>query len=72
MANSSRGVMKITTEGADTTESISKPVQGTQGLPYETIDSLKQVVQLDQLDKGHALVLKDNGGKLNLETVELP
>ena len=72
LANSSRGVMKITTEGADTTTSISSPVQGTKGLTYDTIDSLKQVVQLDQLDKGHALVIQDKAGTLVLETVELP
>jgi len=72
LANSSRGVMKITTDGADTSTSISSPVQGTKGLTYDTIDSLKQVVQLDQLDKSHALIIRDNAGTLNLETVELP
>jgi len=72
LANSSRGVMKITTDGADTTESISSPVQGTKGLTYDTIASLKQVVQLDQLDKNHALVIQNNDGNLVLETVELP
>jgi hypothetical protein len=72
LANSSRGVMKITTDGADTAASITSPVEGTKGLPYQTIESLKDVVQLDQLDRGHALVLKNEGGKLNLETVELP
>jgi hypothetical protein len=72
MANSSRGVMKISLEGADTAASITAPVSDKQGLPYETIDNLKQVVQLAQLDASHALVLKDDAGKLNLETIELP
>jgi hypothetical protein len=72
LANSSRGVMKITTDGADTAASITSPVRDKEGLTYETIESMKQVVQLDQLDKGHALVLKDEGGKLNLQTVEMP
>jgi hypothetical protein len=72
LANSSRGVMKIPTEGADTAKSITSPVSDKQGLGYETIASMKDVVQLDELDRGHALVLKNEGGKLNLETVELP
>jgi len=72
LANNSRGVMKITTDGADSAAPITSRVPDKQGLPYETIDSLKDVVQLDQLDKGHALVLRDNQGTLNLETVALP
>jgi hypothetical protein len=72
LANSTRGMMKITTDGADTSVSISSPVQGTKGLTYDTIASLKQVVQLDRLDKDHALVVQDKDGRLDLETVELP
>jgi len=72
MANNSRGVMKIKTEGADTAEPITSRVPDKKGLGYETIDSLKGVVQLDQLDKTHALVLRDQDGKQNLETVALP
>jgi hypothetical protein len=72
LANSSRGVMKIDIAGADSAESITSPVRDKQGLPYETIDSMKQVVQLDRLDRGHALVLLDNAGKLDLKTVEMP
>ena len=72
LANSSRGVMKITTDGADTSESISSPVQGTKGLTYDTIANMKDVKQLDQLDKDHALVIQNKDGNLVLETVELP
>jgi hypothetical protein len=72
LANSSRGVMKITTDGAATAPSITAPVSDKQGLPYETIETLKQVVQLDGLDKTRALVLKDEGGTLNLQTIEMP
>jgi len=72
LANNSRGVMKITTDGADSAAPITSRVPDKQGLPYETIDNLKDVVQLDQLDKTHALVLRDNQGTLNLETVALP
>ncbi len=73
LANSSRGVMKVKTEGVDSAPSISSPVSGTKGQPYETIAGLKGVVQLDSLDKDHAVVLiqRDNGS-LDLETIDLP
>ena len=48
-------------------------MQGTRGIGYDTIASLKGVVQMDKLDDGHAVILvQDSGGALNLETVELP
>jgi len=73
LANNSRGVMKIPTEGADSAGSITSPVQGTKGLGYETIKGMKGIVQLDKLDSGHALVLVNgDSGSLNLETVDLP
>jgi len=72
MANSSRGVMKITTEGIDKAESITKRVPDKAGQPYETVEGLKGVVQLDALDPEHAVVLVQNGGGMTLETVELP
>jgi hypothetical protein len=75
MANSRRGVMKITTEGIDTIEPITKPVRSkpTAGLPYETVASLKGVMHLAKLDKDNAVILaKGDGAALNLETVPLP
>jgi hypothetical protein len=76
MANSSRGMMKIKLEGVDKIEGITKPVRGgtgTAGLTYETIKDMKGVQKLDAFDKDHAVVLtRGEGGKLNLETVELP
>lgn len=73
LANSSRGVMKIPTDGADKAESISKPVQGTKGVEYETVASLKGVTQLDKFDATHALILRQSeGGEQNLETIALP
>jgi hypothetical protein len=75
LANSSRGVMKIATDTAATQEGITQPVTGggRKGLPYETIESLKNVQQLDRLDKDHAIVLvRADSGSLNLETVALP
>jgi hypothetical protein len=76
MSNSSRGVMKITTEGAGEALAITEPVPGggKKGLGYETIASLKGVQQMDQLDKTHAVILvkAESDGALNLETIELP
>lgn len=75
LANSSRGVMKISTENIDGIDGITQPVKGggKAGLPYETISSLKGVEQLDKLDKAHALVLiKTPDGQLNLDTIALP
>ena len=43
LANNSRGVMKIPTEGADATEAITARVAGTKGLGYETIQGMKGV-----------------------------
>jgi len=75
LANNSRGVMKIPTDGADAADKITSPVPDgkTRGLGYETVKSLKGVVQLDKLDDTHALVLLQAAdGALNLETVDLP
>jgi hypothetical protein len=74
MTNSARGVMKIPADGAGTAESITAPVRGggTKGLGYETVAGLKGVVQMDQLDDHHAVVLVQNNDALNLETIELP
>ncbi len=75
LANSSRGVMKIQTEGVDDAESITAPVPGGghKGQPYDTIDALKGVTQLDGLDKEHALVLiQEPDGAQDLKTIDLP
>jgi hypothetical protein len=74
MTNSSRGVMKIAVEGAGSAESITEPVKGggLKGLGYDTIASLKGVVQMDQLDDRHAVILVQDAAGLNLDTIELP
>ena len=72
-ANSSRGVMKISTEGIAQAASISEPIKDVAGQPYETISGLKDVMQLDLLDKDNALILVGQPtGAQNLETVPLP
>jgi hypothetical protein len=73
LTNSSRGVMKIPTEGAATAEGIVEPVKGTRGLGYDTIAGLTGVEQLDKLDDAHAVILsKSQDGTLDLSTIELP
>ncbi len=76
LANSRRGVMKITTENIDKIEGIAKPVpkdKVTAGLTYDTIKELKGVQHLAKLDKEHALLLvRTEGGALNLDTINLP
>lgn len=72
MANSSRGVMKIQAEGIESASGISEKISGVAGQPYETVDELTGVVQLDRLNDKHALVLTDAGGDMHLRTVALP
>jgi hypothetical protein len=74
IANSARGVMKVPTEGMDTAQALTQPVRGggKAGMPYETVEGLKGVQQLAKLDEGHALILVEKGGALNLETIDLP
>ena len=75
LANSSRGVMKISTDDIEKAESITAPVSGggKKGQPYETIEDWKGIDQLDRLDQKNAVVLRRaEGGSLNLESLPLP
>jgi hypothetical protein len=75
LANSSRGIMKISTDNIENAERIDKPVPdgNMKGLPYETIESWTGVDQLDRLDGQHAVVLRrGDGNAQTLETLTLP
>jgi len=75
LANSSRGVMKISTDQIENAEGIVEPVTGggKKGQSYETIESWTNVDQLDRFDAKHALVMRrGDGGSLNLESLPLP
>ena len=75
MANSSRGVMKITTEKLGNYKGITEKVARgeTEGVPYETVSDWTEVHQLAELDSQHALVVRGaDGDNLNLEAVRLP
>jgi hypothetical protein len=72
MANSARGVMKLDASGLDAYAAITAPVEDKEGVTYETIDALEGVMQLDQLDDSRAVILAQNGERLDLRTIDLP
>ncbi|MCH8924108.1 MAG: hypothetical protein IIA67_13290 [Planctomycetes bacterium] len=73
IANSSRGLMKVTTEKIGEIEGIEKRVSGTAGLTYEKIAEIEGVVQLDRFDAKNALVIvKAKDGTQSLKTIALP
>ncbi len=72
MSNSSRGVMKLSTEHLDSFKGITAKT-GVAGVPYETISELQGVKQLDRLDAANALLLvQTDGGSIDLKTVAFP
>jgi hypothetical protein len=73
MANSARGVMKVSTKDIATIDSITQRVAGeTAGLSYETVDAWKDVVQLAKVDEGHAAIIRSGEAGQSLEQVALP
>lgn len=75
MANSARGVMKISTDDLERESGLSERVSGggTAGQSYETISSLKGVTQLDKASDTTAIVFVESGdGKAALKTIDLP
>src|SRR5688572_24810390 len=75
MSNSSRGVMKISTDGFASATPISARVGGTAGVPFESIGAMTNVEQMDLLDAGRAMVISRGtgpGGGRNLTAVVLP
>ncbi|MCC9600663.1 hypothetical protein LOC67_08820 [Stieleria sp. JC731] len=74
LSNSARGVMKISADGIEDQESLSERVSGggTAGQPFETVEALQGVKQMDKLNASKAVVIADVKGKLALQTIELP
>jgi hypothetical protein len=74
LANSARGVMKISTESIDKQPALKEAVRdgNTAGLKYETVADLKDVTQLDKLGDKHALILVANDSGKSLQAVALP
>jgi hypothetical protein len=73
MANSARGVMKVTTDGIGTIDPIQAKVSGeTEGLSYDTVDGWDGVTQLDRLNAESAVVLIEKDGQSHLQQRPLP
>jgi hypothetical protein len=72
IANSARGVMKVDASGATKAEGLTARVADKAGIPYETIETLKGVEHLDQLDKEKAVILVKAADGYNLQTINLP
>ena len=73
MSNTSRGVMKIPTDGFANATPITQPVKTeTGGIAYETVAAMKGVEQLDLLDNSRTLTLSRSDTGLNLVAVALP
>jgi hypothetical protein len=71
MNNSSRGVMKMPAAKLDSYSGITAQTEKA-GIPYETIESLKGVQQLDLYGDSHAMILVADGGTMDLKTIGLP
>ena len=74
MANSHRGVMKMEISSMNTDKLITTRIRDKAGVEYETIEDLKNVVQLDKLDDTHGLILTYDrtSKKSSLKTIPLP
>ena len=71
MANSARGVMKITTDHLEQYKPITAP-SDIAGTPYQKVDGLTGVVRLTSLDDSNALILTDANGAMDLRSIPLP
>jgi hypothetical protein len=73
-ANTRLGLLKVSAGGLDSNPGLTEGVPGgkSAGQPYETIDSLKDVVQVDKLDDTRAVIAQQSGGSVNLSTIDLP
>ncbi len=72
IANSARGIMKISGESLATNEGITTKIPDKAGVKYETVEGWKDVMQLDKLDDAHAVILTDDKKTATLASVELP
>jgi hypothetical protein len=71
MANSARGVMKVSTDHLETYKPITAP-SDIAGVPYQSVDGLKGVTKLTSLDASNALILTDANGAMDLRSIPLP
>jgi hypothetical protein len=72
MANSARGVMKVSLDNLDKIESIVAKVADTAGTKYETLKELNGVEQLAKLGEAHAVLLVRSKDSVSIKTINLP
>ncbi|MBI1372008.1 MAG: hypothetical protein GC159_04510 [Phycisphaera sp.] len=73
IANSARGVMKVSTKDIEKQQGLKDKVAGAAGLPYDTITDLQGVEQLDRLNETSVLIaVKTDAGTHDLRTIDLP
>jgi len=83
MSTSNRGVLKISADGIESYEPITKPVDDITGVRYETVSELQGIArpmtvpvgvfQLDKFDdKTAAIVWRTGSGSMDLKTIALP
>ena len=72
MANSARGVMKVSLEDIEKIDAIVERIQDKAGLKYDTLSDLKGVEHLDKLGDAHAVLLVRSPKGLNIQTIPLP
>ncbi len=73
VANSRRGVMKISAVELSGDHNITQRIDGTAGAGFETLEGWIGVVHLDRLNSRAALVLSQNeNGQLDLRSAPLP
>ncbi|MFN8709542.1 MAG: hypothetical protein ACK526_09920 [Planctomyces sp.] len=73
LANSARGVMKISTETIGRETPIVEKIQETAGLPYEKLEDLRGVEQLDKVNDETGMILsKNDAGQYRLTSISLP
>lgn len=72
IANSARGIMKVTTDNIASIKGINKRISGTAGVKYETIEDWQGIDQLDKFSDKLAIVVRKTDNGSNLETIPLP
>jgi hypothetical protein len=72
IANTARGVMKVSTKDIGRKDGINERVADKAGQSYDTVKELEGTVQLDKLSDTQAVVVIKTGDALALKTVALP
>lgn len=75
MSNTARGVMKVSTQNIDDGPGLTEPVRGggTAGQPFEKIETLVDVVQMDKLNETQGIAMIGKPGDApQLQIFDLP